>query len=262
MVSKSIEEFFEFRRNKMSFQEYSIEWDIRLEEAVTRAGLELNDVGKFYLFFKGSGLPPKFVEDTKLQIQGDLRRFQETRTLALRLISRRNDSGLDNFYQGDEYQDDDYHPETTTTQRLTSTLTATTATSGMIPPGKKMDRSGTRAKLTLRTTRTTIGTPRTTTTRMLQKRPHRLSFDETTTADSGAQEIYPMHKGGKGSGAASVDPDGIWPPRVLLDLESPEVKAARVQAKTKGGFPFSSSGHGSTGYGKSYSKGKSYSRGK
>ena len=31
MVSKSIEELFEFRRGKLTFQEYSIEWDIRLD---------------------------------------------------------------------------------------------------------------------------------------------------------------------------------------------------------------------------------------
>ena len=30
-----------------------------MEEAVTRAGLEINDVGKFYLFFRGAGLPQK-----------------------------------------------------------------------------------------------------------------------------------------------------------------------------------------------------------
>ena len=93
MVSQSIEAFFEFRRGKMSFQEYAIEFDIRLEEAVTRAGLDLNDVAKFYLFFRGSGLPYKFVEDIKLQLQGDLRRYQEARVLALRLITKKDDSG-------------------------------------------------------------------------------------------------------------------------------------------------------------------------
>ena len=43
--------------------EYSIEFDARLEEAVTR------DVGRFYLFFRGSGLSTKFIDDVKLQIQ-------------------------------------------------------------------------------------------------------------------------------------------------------------------------------------------------
>ena len=101
MVSKSIEDLFEFRRGKLSLAEYSIEFDARLEEAVTRAGLELNDVGRFYLFFRGSGLSHKFIDDVKLQIQGDLRRFQEARALALRLVSRKDDHG-ESYYQNDE----------------------------------------------------------------------------------------------------------------------------------------------------------------
>ena len=105
MVSRAIEDLFEFRRGRLSFQEYSIEWDIRMEEAVTRAGLELNDVGKFYLFFKGSGLPVKLVEDIKLQIQGDLRRFQEARSLALRLITRKDDGGHDHLYETEDYDE-------------------------------------------------------------------------------------------------------------------------------------------------------------
>ncbi|CAE7657733.1 mzt1 [Symbiodinium sp. KB8] len=106
VVNRSIEDFFEFRRgsgNKLSFQEYSVEWDFRLEEAQTKAGLELNDVAKFYLFFRGSALPQKFTEDIKLQLQGDLRRFQDTRTLALRLITKKDDIGNDaSFFQDDE----------------------------------------------------------------------------------------------------------------------------------------------------------------
>ena len=104
IVNRAIEEFFEFRRgagNKLSFQEYSVEWDFRLEEAQTKAGLELNDVAKFYLFFRGSGLPNKFIEDIKLQLQGDLRRFQDARTLALRLITKKDDIGHEAFYHGD-----------------------------------------------------------------------------------------------------------------------------------------------------------------
>ena len=109
LVSKSIEDLMEFRRGKLTFPEYAIEWEIRMEEAVTRAGLEINDVGKFYLFFRGAGLPQKFVEDIKLQLQGDLRRFQEAKALALRLVNRSNDS--DHFYQDDEAWEEGYLPE-------------------------------------------------------------------------------------------------------------------------------------------------------
>ena len=38
-----------------------------------------------YLFFKHGQLPNKFIEDIKLQLHGDLSRFNEARTLALRL---------------------------------------------------------------------------------------------------------------------------------------------------------------------------------
>ena len=106
MVSRAIEDLFEFRRGKLTLAEYSIEFDARLEEAVTRAVLELNDVGRFYLFFRGSGLSQKFIDDVKLQIQGDLRRFQEARALALRLMTRKDDHG-DSYYKNDEAETPD-----------------------------------------------------------------------------------------------------------------------------------------------------------
>eukprot|EP00439_Symbiodinium_sp_Y106_P033979 s1424_g4.t1 len=111
IVSRSIEDFFEFKRGKMSFQEYAIEWDIRLEEATTKAGLEMNDVAKFYLFFRGSGLPQRFIEDVKLQLQGDLRRYQDARTIALRLITKRDDIG-EAFYEENEFGDYGEHEDT------------------------------------------------------------------------------------------------------------------------------------------------------
>ena len=76
LVSRSIEDLMEFRRGK--FPEYAIKWEIQMEEAVTRAGLEINGVGKLYLFFRGSGFPQKFVEDIKLQVQGYLRERRDT----------------------------------------------------------------------------------------------------------------------------------------------------------------------------------------
>ena len=101
LVSKNIEDFMEFRRGRMAFSEFSIEFDMRLEEATTRAGFEINDVAKFYLFFKAAQLPVKLVDDIKLQIQGDLRRFQEARALALRLV-RRAQEHHDSYFMGDE----------------------------------------------------------------------------------------------------------------------------------------------------------------
>ena len=101
LVSKSIQDFMEFRRGRMAFSEFSIEFDMRLEEATTRAGFEISDVAKFYLFFKAAQLPVKLVDDIKLQIQGDLRRFQEARALALRLVHRAQENH-DSYFAGDE----------------------------------------------------------------------------------------------------------------------------------------------------------------
>lgn len=99
MVSRSLEAFFEFKRGKLSLQEYAVEWDLRYDEAETRSNLQLNDVAKFYLFFKQSNLPAKFIEDIKLQIHGDLARFNEARTLALRLSQRGQEDSDHIFYE-------------------------------------------------------------------------------------------------------------------------------------------------------------------
>ena len=105
MVSRSIGDLMEFRRGKLPFPEYAIEWDIR-GEATARAGLEINDVGKFYLFFRNSGLPNKFVEDVKLQLQGEIRRFQEAHALALRLVNRQHEGNRFFEYDEDGWRED------------------------------------------------------------------------------------------------------------------------------------------------------------
>ena len=96
MASKSLEALFELRRGKLSLQEYAVEFDLRMEEAHERAGLEMNEVALFYFFFKNSGLPHRFVEDVKLQVHGDLRRYQEARSLALRMSTT---GAGETFYQ-------------------------------------------------------------------------------------------------------------------------------------------------------------------
>ena len=39
----------------------------------------------YYLWFKGSGLPSRTVDDIKLQVNGEFWRFEEARALALRI---------------------------------------------------------------------------------------------------------------------------------------------------------------------------------
>ena len=107
MATQALERFFSLTRGKMSLAEYAVEFDSRMDEAHDRAGLVMNDVAKFYLFFKGSGLSNKAIDDIKLQVQGDHSRFADARALALRLSpSRPGEHGGDVFYADqDEYDE-------------------------------------------------------------------------------------------------------------------------------------------------------------
>jgi hypothetical protein len=71
-----------------------------------RAGLQLSEVGKFFLLFKHSSLSTKTVDDIKLQIGGDYNKFAEARALALRLSPNRNDDTTEIFHAA---EDDDYY---------------------------------------------------------------------------------------------------------------------------------------------------------
>ena len=100
-ASRSLETLFELRRGKMTLQEYAVEFDLRMEEAHDEAGMEMNEVALFYFFFKNSGLPSRLIEDIKLQVHGDLRRYQEARNLALQM-SPKNLDGEGYFQENDQ----------------------------------------------------------------------------------------------------------------------------------------------------------------
>ena len=114
LATQSLDKFFGLVRGKMTLPEYSVEFETRLDEATDRAGLQLNDVAKFYLFFKHSGLPVKVVDDIKLQIGGDYQRFAEARQLALRLSPNRMEHDqadvfhAQSYYENEETYGDDY----------------------------------------------------------------------------------------------------------------------------------------------------------
>ena len=103
LATQSLERFFNLHRGKMSLAEYSVEFETRLEEASDRAGLQLNNVGRFYLFFRGSGLGAKTIDDIKMQIGGDYQRFQDARQLALRLTPNRQEEHSDILYSHDDH---------------------------------------------------------------------------------------------------------------------------------------------------------------
>lgn len=83
LATQSLERFFSLQRGKMSLAEYNVEFETRFDEAHGRAGLVMNDVAKFYPFFKNSGLSNKTIDDIKLQVQAGFARFADARTLAL-----------------------------------------------------------------------------------------------------------------------------------------------------------------------------------
>ncbi|OLQ14518.1 hypothetical protein AK812_SmicGene1358 [Symbiodinium microadriaticum] len=93
-VTKALESFFEYRRPPaLGLQEFAAEWELRFEDARARAGLEMNNVAKTYMWMKQACIPQRHQDDLKLQIHGDLSRFNEVRQLALRLAHRVDKGG-------------------------------------------------------------------------------------------------------------------------------------------------------------------------
>lgn len=92
-ATRSLEVFFDMKRGRLSLQEFAVEWNLKLEEAITHAGLQINNVAKTFLFFRASQLPQKHVEDILMQVHGDMRRFDDAKNLALRLAHRQQEQG-------------------------------------------------------------------------------------------------------------------------------------------------------------------------
>ena len=108
-ATKALETFFEFRRGRLSLQAWSVQWQKNLEEAITHAGLEINPVARTYLYLKSSGLSTKAVDDLLLQVHCDMRRFEEIRTLLLRMANRSLDGHGNNptLHYEEHKMDDD-----------------------------------------------------------------------------------------------------------------------------------------------------------
>ncbi|CAE8654129.1 unnamed protein product, partial [Polarella glacialis] len=96
----ALDSFYEFKRGHLGLAEFAQEFDHRYESAEDEAGLQMNDTGKTYFFLRGSGLGDKSIEDIKLQMRGDMSKYQEIRTLVLKL-ARANDKDKEtlNMYQ-------------------------------------------------------------------------------------------------------------------------------------------------------------------
>ena len=90
LTTSSLDAFFDLKRGRMSLQEYTAEW-----------------------------VSNRFIEDVKLQIHGDMSRFQEARRLALRLNARQGEPAVNStdlygdvheeFYDVDSYHDQTFY---------------------------------------------------------------------------------------------------------------------------------------------------------
>ena len=107
LATQALERAFSLVRGKLRLPEYAAEFDQRMEEAADRAGLAVNDVGRFYLFFKNSGLAHRDIDSIKLQVGGDYTRYQDARALALRLANSKQYNEHDNFGGWASYDDED-----------------------------------------------------------------------------------------------------------------------------------------------------------
>ena len=92
-ATRAMEVFFEFKRGRMALPEWSVQWQLNLDEAITHSGLDLNNVARTYLYLKSSQLSQKTIDDLLLQVHGDMARFDEIRTLMLRMSHRSFDAG-------------------------------------------------------------------------------------------------------------------------------------------------------------------------
>ena len=114
-TTRALEQFFEHKRpHGQELQEFAAEWDLRYEDARSKAGLEMNSVAMSYLWLKQAGLSQKHQDDLRLQVKGDLSKFNEIRGLAVRLSHRmdlQSNTG-DVFYEdnlGAHYDQDHDH---------------------------------------------------------------------------------------------------------------------------------------------------------
>lgn len=74
----SLDKFFMIRRTReMDIQTYYADFEKLLEEATTNSGLQLNIIGKCWLFFAKAGLQDKFMQDLRFKFDGDMNRFEE-----------------------------------------------------------------------------------------------------------------------------------------------------------------------------------------
>lgn len=84
-TTTALDHFFDLRRGRFSLLDYISEFQLRYDDAETLAGLNINDVGKTHLFLRHSGLPETKQDDFKMQLHGDLSRYNDMIGLVTKL---------------------------------------------------------------------------------------------------------------------------------------------------------------------------------
>jgi len=115
---QSLETFFTFERGNLSTHDYMQMWNMCFQDAEEHGGLQLNNVGKSFLLLWKSGLSVKEIYDYRMQVGGDLSRFEDIRAIINRFtsIDSQPDAGAPtlakNFYgtTSYSYDDDNYWP--------------------------------------------------------------------------------------------------------------------------------------------------------
>ena len=230
MASSSLDRFFECRRRKMSFQEYAVEWDMRLEEAADRAGLHINEVAKIYLFFKSSGLPPKMIDDLKMQMPDPWLFASATRVMHRAMCSTTR----------------------TTTRSRHTRMRIGTARSGTIPWSgsvrtttrrTRTSTTSTKMTATMRTTMSTMTNPRWTLRRYRRRRNQVENNRPMLQRTRRNHEEYYGQQKGKGRSCYT-----ICGSRYHISTERPMNKGKGKGGKSKGKGKGTKGGYKQNGY--------------
>ena len=128
----ALDRFFETRRGNGQLSVYITNFRLHLQRAEELAGLNINAVAQSYVFLRWSGIPMRRQEDLKLQIAGDMARFEDLVNITQRIAKAEIASGhstgyhVDNDYDNvsvsdaswtkvptyyEEYYDNEYYDE-------------------------------------------------------------------------------------------------------------------------------------------------------
>ena len=80
-----LDRFFDIRRGNRPLSDDLVEHNTFYEEAHVKVDLDINNIGKSHLLLKYCQLPAKRVDDIKLQVSGDLTRYEEIKAIMTRI---------------------------------------------------------------------------------------------------------------------------------------------------------------------------------